>query len=100
MLQWLRKQLDDVIPASTPKGAPRLSLPWAALAAPPAQTLLRGARPGTFIGLWLSVVVLPNMLVPLVPKPEVVPNRLMLALESNGSCEGQVLSPGIKAAER
>lgn len=33
----------------------------------------------TFIGLWLSVVVLPNMLVPPVPKPEVVPNRLMLA---------------------
>lgn len=33
----------------------------------------------SFIGLWLSVVVLPNMLVPPVPKPEVVPNRLMLA---------------------
>lgn len=26
------------------------------------------------------MVVLPNMLVPLVPKPEVVPNRLILAL--------------------
>lgn len=36
---------------------------------------------GTFIGLWLSVVVLPNMLVPPVPKPEVVPNRLILALK-------------------
>lgn len=33
----------------------------------------------TFIGLWLSVAVLPNMLVPPVPNPEVDPNRLMMA---------------------
>lgn len=38
-----------------------------------------GGPGDTFIGLWLSVVVLPNMLVPPVPKPEVDPNRLMLA---------------------
>lgn len=44
----------------------------------------REAFRGTFMGLWLSVLVLPNMLVPLVPKPEVVPNRLILALKSNG----------------
>lgn len=41
---------------------------------------------GTFIGLWLSVVALPNMLVPLVPKPEVVPNRLILTLKNNEKC--------------
>lgn len=52
----------------------------------------REARDATFIGLWLSAVVLPNMLVPLVPKLEVVPNKLIVALKNNRKCEGQALS--------
>lgn len=38
------------------------------------------------------MVVLPNMLVPPDPKPEVVPNKLILALKNNGKSKGQVLS--------
>lgn len=32
----------------------------------------------TFMGLWLSVVVLPNTPVPPVPNPELVPNKLIV----------------------
>lgn len=43
----------------------------------------QGADTPTFIGLWLSAVVLPNMLVPPVPNPDVDPNRLILALRTS-----------------
>lgn len=47
----------------------------------------------------MSVLALPNMLVPLVPKPEVVPNRLILALKNNGDGYGQVLSSAVNVPE-
>lgn len=70
MHQCLRKH-----PNKFSELSPQRRLPLYSSGKPP------DAHCGTFIGLWLSAVVLPNMLVPLLPKPEVVPNRLILALK-------------------
>lgn len=53
----------------------------------------------TFIGLWLSVVVLPKTPVPPDPNPELVPNKLIVSY-SEIAVEKTAMVKALKPKER